>query len=353
MKFHITGSRAARPDAARVIFCDGAVDGTYRVDADLELSHWIPNRTPAAFKADTSTEICMNFVAAGAQAEFDLAVNNHVDVDGVVSVFVLLHPQLALEHRRTLVGAAEIGDFWGWGGPPALELFQAVVCLIDRLRTAQVDAQEIYAQCFERIRAMLGGEHFAECEVGLQALSDAIALIDRGEVTRDVIGPRLVHYAIGRALAERHLAAALRVPSFNIPLSRQCLLPPQARARLDRERVQLVSIETADGWYWDLWYPGHTWADTIRLWRPPGITSAGSSNQHRLDHPPLQQAADELTRLDAAAGRWAVSRTLSPFATLQGRGFSVVASHLRDDRPAPSSLSPATVLRHLAPAFDA
>ena len=81
---------------------------------DLELSHWVPNRTPAKFKADTSTEICMNFVASG-DLDYDLVVNNHADVDGLLSVFTLLHPATALAHRPTIVSAAQMGDFWGMG----------------------------------------------------------------------------------------------------------------------------------------------------------------------------------------------------------------------------------------------
>src|SRR5262245_48989906 len=107
---YITGSSRARPEAGRVIYCDGGFDASYREGVDLELSHWIPNSTPAQFKADTSTEICLRFIAAHPGGD-ELVVNNHVDCDGVLSTFVLLHPAVAYEHRRLLVEAATIGDF--------------------------------------------------------------------------------------------------------------------------------------------------------------------------------------------------------------------------------------------------
>ena len=50
---YITRSRHPRPAATRVAFCDGGVDASYRDGMDIELSHWIPNRTPAAFKASS------------------------------------------------------------------------------------------------------------------------------------------------------------------------------------------------------------------------------------------------------------------------------------------------------------
>jgi hypothetical protein len=114
MDFHIEGSRRPRPASARTIHCDGSAGAGFRSGVDLELSHWLPNRTPPRYKADSSTEICLNFAAAGeAIGACDLALNNHVDVDGVLSLFSVVAPSLALAHRATLVQAAESGDFLG------------------------------------------------------------------------------------------------------------------------------------------------------------------------------------------------------------------------------------------------
>ena len=47
-----------------------------------------------------------------------VAVNNHFDTDGVLSVWTLLDPERALAQRDLLVAAAEAGDFDEW---PALD----------------------------------------------------------------------------------------------------------------------------------------------------------------------------------------------------------------------------------------
>jgi hypothetical protein len=106
--FHIQDSQRPRPSARGVIYCDGDTDDQFREGVDLQLSHWIPNQTPDRFKADTSTDICLNFVASGDQ-RFDLVVNNHVDVDGLLAVFTLVSGEWALTHRQTLTQAAEMG----------------------------------------------------------------------------------------------------------------------------------------------------------------------------------------------------------------------------------------------------
>jgi len=347
---HIDDGRTPRPEARRILYCDGVADGTYREGIDLELSHWIPNRTPRAFKADSSTEICMKFVEAG-DGDHDLVVNNHTDVDGMLSAFVLLFGELALRHRQTIVQAAEMGDFWGWGDRPARELFQGLVCLIAELRERETAAEDIHRRGFERIRAILSGTRFPEGEDGLAALDETVARIEEGTIPRTEFGPRFAGYIVPRVPAERDLAAALDVPEFNIPLSRATLLSPYARARFDRERVQLVSVAVGNGWYHDLWYPGYVWAETVSLWRPAGIESAGDSNVHRLHFPSLARAAAFLGRSETADGRWTLADGLSPFGTIPGRNFPVVLSFMKDGRPSPSALPPGAVAGVLAPAF--
>jgi hypothetical protein len=350
--FHIQGSESPRPAARAVIYCDGGMDDLFRPGVDLQLSHWIPNQTPDRFKADTSTEICLNFVASGDQG-FDLVVNNHADVDGVLAVFTLVTGPWALAHRRTLTQAAAMGDFWAWGDPPAQTLFQTLTVLIRKLQSEKADSSALYRRCFDHVFAVLSGQWAFHVEPGLAALSDSVALVEREDVARKVLGDRFAHYVIPRRLAGSDLPRALRVPGFNAPLSSECLLWPQARARFDRERVHLVSVEAEGGWYHDLWYPGYVWADTPRSWRPAGMNAEGDSNAHILDHPALANAVDGLARLERASGRWMLARRLTPFSSLEGRGFPVVLSFLADDAPAASSLAPELVAERLAEAHCA
>jgi hypothetical protein len=83
----------------------------------------------------------------------NVAVNNHVDVDGILSVYVLVHSYHALAHRQTIIEAADMGDFWGWGEPPAQRVFQGITHLMQQ----GGDAQMIYTEAFRRIPGLIDG----------------------------------------------------------------------------------------------------------------------------------------------------------------------------------------------------
>ena len=78
-----------------------SVDGL--VPGSVHFSHWQGNETPAAVKADSSTEIALNVVASPARAELtqglELVTNNHFDTDGVLSVWTMLAGERALGLR--------------------------------------------------------------------------------------------------------------------------------------------------------------------------------------------------------------------------------------------------------------
>src|SRR6266542_6156629 len=90
-----------------------SVDGT--VDNAVHFSHWKGNETPASVKADTSTEIALNLVAAPNREELtggiDLVTNNHFDTDGVLSVWTVLTGERALDLRDKLIAAVAAGHF--------------------------------------------------------------------------------------------------------------------------------------------------------------------------------------------------------------------------------------------------
>ena len=79
-----------------------SVDGT--VGNAIHFSHWKGNETPQSVKADTSTEIALNLVAAPDRDELmqgiDLVTNNHFDTDGVLSVWTMLDGERALSAFR-------------------------------------------------------------------------------------------------------------------------------------------------------------------------------------------------------------------------------------------------------------
>ena len=208
MDIWIEGSRRPRPASARTLYCDGTAGSEFRPGVDLELSHWLPNRTPQRFKASSSTEICLNFAASADTREgFDLAVNNHTDIDGALSMFAAVHPEQALAHRRTLIEAAEIGDFLGWGDDAAMVLCQALKLQQQRMEAQGADPVDVYAASFDVVREVLGGARGAEVEPGLAALNRSVEAIERGIVERIAVGERFVHYLLPAAWAESGLPA--------------------------------------------------------------------------------------------------------------------------------------------------
>src|SRR4051812_36094755 len=105
-----------------------SVDGT--VENALHLSHWAGNATPEELRADTSTEIALNFVASPRREELargiEVATNNHFDTDGVLSVWTVLAGERALALREELIAAAAAGDFSEFTGERAVRASVAI-----------------------------------------------------------------------------------------------------------------------------------------------------------------------------------------------------------------------------------
>ncbi|NDI34433.1 DUF6687 family protein [Chengkuizengella sediminis] len=349
--FYIIGSETKRPPSKKTIFTDGAPDDTFREGVDIELSHWIPNQTPELYRADTSTEICMNFVAKESSKDWDLAINNHLDVDGILSVFTLVHSDFALKYRDIIIGAAEIGDFWGYSELPSQILFQGLTKLMFELKGKE-DIREIYAVCFEKVFDLIQKETSDVVIInGLDALQKSLKRVKSGEIQRNVVSDRFVNYQIPKELSELDLEKAIKIPRFNDLLQDNMWLIPSVRNHYDREKVQLVSVEISEGWYYDLWYPGYMWADTPDSWRAPGFEFSGSTNAYYYGHEPLNEAITELNDLEKAKGQWILAKQLSPFQSIKGRDFPVILSFLDEDKPAVSSISPKDVSSKLSKAF--
>lgn len=115
------------------------VDGAARPETVLALSHWPQSPTPAVLARDLSAQIVFAYLhasrggdvlavagrsrggrrrsdlelkaalAAGGRAE--AVTNDHFDEDGLVSIFAMAEPELALRHEDLLVEVASCGDF--------------------------------------------------------------------------------------------------------------------------------------------------------------------------------------------------------------------------------------------------
>ena len=102
------------------------VDGRPNDATVLVLSHWPRNRTPPELKADTSTEIVVNYLRSPKRDEYrqdaEAVSNNHFDVDGLMSVWAVLNPEAALDRAELLVAIGECGDFDRWSGEQATKI---------------------------------------------------------------------------------------------------------------------------------------------------------------------------------------------------------------------------------------
>jgi hypothetical protein len=99
-----------------------ALDGEPHVMADgppspgcrLVLSHWPNSTTPWPLKRDLSAQIAFAYFDDPSFHVGDDVLwvsNDHLDVDGFVSVYVLTHPEEAQARRDLLVEVAAAGDF--------------------------------------------------------------------------------------------------------------------------------------------------------------------------------------------------------------------------------------------------
>ena len=103
------------------------VDGAAQADTALTLSHWPGSDSPAEFRADTSTEIVLNYLATpGADKKYAPGVravsNNHFDEDGLCAVWAMLNPKPAMKQRDMLVDVANAGDFSTYRRPQAAKV---------------------------------------------------------------------------------------------------------------------------------------------------------------------------------------------------------------------------------------
>jgi hypothetical protein len=350
-RFNIIDHGSPRPDADKIIFCDGSGGSLFRPETDLDLSHWRPNRTPKEYRAGTSTEICVRFLENPRPGPWTVAVNNHVDVDGILSVYALVHSDHALAHRRAIIEAAEIGDFWGWGEPPAQRLFQGVTHLMQK----GGEPQSIYQEAFRRISGLIEGSdpQVAEIEKSLTPLRDGIELVEQGRIARRQLDAHFVHYIVPLAVAADDDTRASYVPEFNEAVSPKMFLWPQVRARWDAERVSLVSVERRNGWLHDLWFPGYLWADTEGRWLVPGMTYHDGMSRYEIHNDKLISSFEELQQQETAPGRWGLGGSTLPFGEELQERFPLVGRFLNERGvPAVSGLLPDELADRLAGVFD-
>ena len=280
-----------------------SVDGT--VDNAIHFSHWKGNETPASLKADTSTEIALNLVAAPNREELtqgiDLVTNNHFDTDGVLSVWTVLTGERALELRDKLIAAAEAGDFSELstqeavrasiviqgselpidedaGSPLARQLagepvsddarcYELVLPYVERVLTHTNDYASLWVDPWNRIAAAL--DSFAK---GRSRVDED----DEAKISLVTLAPEIFS-SVGFK-PTRHGA------------------PFTAISHHARGEVFLIATPLDGGWAYRIDYPYYSWAETIV--RPSIERRDFSSFTNRLNE--MEKSTAGIWRLDSS-----------------------------------------------------
>ncbi|HEX7314530.1 MAG TPA: DUF6687 family protein [Pyrinomonadaceae bacterium] len=247
-----------------------AVDGT--VDGALHLSHWEGNTTPGELKADTSTEIALNFAAWPGREEWargvEVVTNNHFDADGVLSVWAVLNGERALGLRDELVSAAEAGDFSEFPNERAVRVSVLLQGgdnpfvpgvnspLVEHLAGgARVDERRAYELVLPEVERVLTRtdeyepmwrEGFASIERTLESFARGDSrVVEDADVKLSVVTLARGFYGPGGFDPARHAA------------------PYTALAHNARGDVLLVATPYGDGWAYRIDYAYHSWAETV------------------------------------------------------------------------------------------
>jgi hypothetical protein len=248
-----------------------SVDGT--VSNSVHFSHWEGNETPPELKADTSTEIALNLVAAPNRNELthdiELVTNNHFDTDGVLSVWTVLTGERALELRDKLVPAAEAGDFSEFTNEAAVRASIAIQGsdqpspgeessspLACQLAGENVDDD---ARAYDLVLPEVGrlltktDEYEPLWRGAWEKIATAMESFERGasKVTEfDDAGVSLV------MLAPEVFSSSGFNPTRHAA-------PYTAISRYAKGRLFLITTPLRNGWTYRIDYPYYSWAETV------------------------------------------------------------------------------------------
>jgi len=253
------------------------VDGGGNAATILTLSHWPHSGTPAEFKADTSTEIVLNFLGSPRRAEFEaktqIVSNNHFDEDGLMSVWAMLNPEKALELRERLIGAATAGDFSRVLDPESAHIIFAI-----NQMAANVDGDK-YSPLLPKVEDLLiKPQNYSELwQSDWQRLESDLNLIDSGKVK-----------------ITEHPQTDLAIIEAPQPID-----PMAICSRTDRLRILTIFGE---GFY-QLQYRYESWVQVVSRVVLP-----------RIDFYPL---ADRLREIEQVQGTWKYGDTADIMPSLQ------------------------------------
>ncbi|MBD0371579.1 MAG: hypothetical protein ICV60_12135 [Pyrinomonadaceae bacterium] len=309
-----------------------SVDGT--VPNSIHFSHWQGNETPAAMKADTSTEIALNLVASPQRDELtrgiELVTNNHFDTDGVLSVWTMLQGERALGQREKLISAAEAGDFSEWTSDDGVRasiviqgpdqplpneniLSPLANQLAGRKVTDEAEAYELVLPEVERVLTRVD-DYEPLWRAAWQRLQMAARSFERGE-------SRVEEDTSAKLSVITLAPGAFGSDGFN---PTEHTAPLTAIPRRARGQLFLIAMPArSGGWFYRIDYPYYSWAETVV--RPP------------VARRNLSSVVAELNELEEqeGAGRWRLDKNeLSSAIKFLDQSGALAVSKVTPDRVA-------------------
>jgi hypothetical protein len=232
------------------------VDGL--VENSIHLSHWNGNRTPARLRADTSTEIALNFVSAADRADVargaEIVTNNHFDTDGLLSVWTMLAGERALELREPLINAAASGDFSEFTGAAAVRA--SIVIQGGAISGAFPLAQQLAGGgLIDEKRAYMLTLPEVERVLRTPGAYEALWRDEWAEIERS-----MESFASGRSFVMERARSGLSVVMLDSGFGPT---PFTAIAHHARGRVFLICAPKDGGWSYRVDYPYYSWAVTV------------------------------------------------------------------------------------------
>jgi len=249
-----------------------SVDGT--VSNSIHFSHWEGNQTPAEVKADTSTEIALNLVAAPNRnmltQGIDLVTNNHFDTDGVLSVWTVLNGPRSLELRDELISAAEAGDFSEFSSEQGVRI--SIVIQGADQASPNNDSGSPLAR-------MLAGRNVDDdalaYDLVLPEVENLLRHTDRFEPLWldgwTQISAALDSFESGRSRVEEFPAKDVSVITLAPEIFTESGFSPTRHAppftaisHYAKGQLFLIATPAGEGWVYRLDYPYYSWAETVR-----------------------------------------------------------------------------------------
>lgn len=321
-----------------------SVDGT--VSNSIHFSHWEGNRTPAAVKADTSTEIALNLVASPEREKLtegiELVTNNHYDTDGVLSVWTVLTGRRALELREKLIAAAEAGDFSEYSSRDGVR-----ASIVIQGADAVVPGEDAGSPLARQLAGESVTDDARAYELVLPEVERVITRIDDYEPLWRTVWQRIEaameSFARGRSRVEEDVATGLSLITLASGLyGSQGFSPTRHAAPFTaitanaRGQVFLIALPMMNGWSYRVDYPYYSWAETII--RP---------HIERRDFNPLIARLNELERRSPqqgnTQGHWALDeREMTSAVKFMDQSGTLCAS----------TLSPETVAAEMSAALN-